>query len=355
MKRKAVSGLLILMSVFTMGINPISTFAEDTDTTATVTTQDVTTAGSQEATVTYKQESAFTVTIPKEITLSSDKTASYNVKVQGDISGNETITVTPDATVTLSDANGKTDVTGNITQAVTSFASTDVNTVEGASTTGSITANDLTAGSWSGQFNFTIAKTKADSVGADVTLTADNLDTYSIAKTGDVVIPEYVTESNGTKHKVVAIGNAFQYAATLNSITIPNTVKSIGNDAFLMCSGLESITIPSSVNSIGNDAFSDCENLTNINLGNVVSIGNNAFVRCNSLSSITIPGSVTEIGANAFSSAAIVNVTFGETNGWYVGASAGEKTTALTSSDVGNTTTAARLLRSDYLASYWTR
>ena len=70
---------------------------------------------------------------------------------------------------------------------------------------------------------------------------------------------------------------------------------------YLGCSGLTSITIPNSVTSIGEWVFSDCSSLTSITIPNsVTSIGNVAFSGCSSLTSITIPNSVTSIGESAF-------------------------------------------------------
>ena len=94
--------------------------------------------------------------------------------------------------------------------------------------------------------------------------------------------------------------NAFS-TSNIVSITIPNSVTSIGNYAFNGCSGLTSITIPNSVTSIGDYAFNNCSSLTSITIPNsVTSIGNYAFYGCSSLTSITIPNSVTSIGTSAF-------------------------------------------------------
>ena len=95
--------------------------------------------------------------------------------------------------------------------------------------------------------------------------------------------------------------SAFFYCSSLTSITIPDSVTSIGYFAFGSCTSLTSITIPDSVTSIGDSAFFNCASLTNITISNsVVSIGAEAFGGCRSLTSIDIPDSVTSIGAYAF-------------------------------------------------------
>ncbi|MDE6223227.1 MAG: leucine-rich repeat domain-containing protein, partial [Muribaculaceae bacterium] len=85
--------------------------------------------------------------------------------------------------------------------------------------------------------------------------------------------------------------------------TIPNSVTSIGDDAFYDCIGLTSVTLPNSVTSIGYCAFDGCIGLTSVTLPNsVTSIGNFAFSRCSGLTSVTLPNSVTSIGYYAFNS-----------------------------------------------------
>ena len=87
----------------------------------------------------------------------------------------------------------------------------------------------------------------------------------------------------------------------MTSVTIPNSVTSIGDGAFSGCSGLTSVTIPNSVTSIGGSAFSRCSGLTSVTLPNsLTSISNAAFSGCSGLTSITLPNSVTSIGDRAF-------------------------------------------------------
>lgn len=72
--------------------------------------------------------------------------------------------------------------------------------------------------------------------------------------------------------------NKYQYFKKLKSITIPETVTSIGDKSFWCCTQLTSVTIPASVTSIGEHAFCKCEQLHSITFhGSVSYIGNSAF------------------------------------------------------------------------------
>ncbi len=115
-------------------------------------------------------------------------------------------------------------------------------------------------------------------------------------------------------NSVTSIGKrAFSNCTGLTSITIPNSVTSIGDSAFSYCTELTSITIPNSVTSIAGGMLAGCGNLTSITIpSNVTSIGNSAFSSCSSLTSITIPSNVTSIGNSAFADCEkLKTVTFG--------------------------------------------
>ena len=290
MKRKAVSCLLVLAALVTM-IPTIPTMAAENPDNETPSTQTTTETGTQNSVVKYDQASAFTVTIPKSIALSSSKSAEYTVKVHGDVIGNEIITVTPDTSVILSDANGKDPVTGDISQEKTEFSSTEVNARSGGGTaTGSILANNLTSGDWSGNFKFVIG---TNQIGNGTAITSENLATYGIKTTGDVVIPEYVTDDDNTRHAVTGIGDyAFRDCNEMTSVTIADSVTEIGTGAFVNCSRLSKAAVPNSVRSIGNSTFDGCTSLSSISyngneydLSNIepafvengVSVGSHAF------------------------------------------------------------------------------
>ena len=85
------------------------------------------------------------------------------------------------------------------------------------------------------------------------------------------------------------------------NLVIANGIFSIKNYAFINCESLNSVTIPNSVTEIGERSFSNCTELTSINLpSSIGSIGASAFSGCACLTSINIPSSVSSIGASAF-------------------------------------------------------
>lgn len=111
---------------------------------------------------------------------------------------------------------------------------------------------------------------------------------------GDVVIPQYVVYQ-GTSYPVTKIGdNAFQGCYTsLRSVVIPNTVTTIGQEAFFQCQNLQSVTFGNSVDTIGWCAFIYCFSLSSITLPASVSyIESSAFAHCNSVASITLRSEV---------------------------------------------------------------
>jgi len=107
-----------------------------------------------------------------------------------------------------------------------------------------------------------------------------------------VVIPNTVT----------SIGkNAFFEHKNLVSVALPQGITEIQEGSFCACEKLENVNIPSTVTTIADYAFCHCESLANIKIPeNVTTIGNYAFNCCWKLEKIIIPNSVSYIGRKAF-------------------------------------------------------
>ena len=105
--------------------------------------------------------------------------------------------------------------------------------------------------------------------------------------------------------KVTILGSldyicGFSYCTKLSSISLPEGLKDINENAFSGCSSLTSISLPNTVTNIGQYAFYNCTNLNSLQMSdNLKTIGKYAFQKCG-LSSIVIPKTTTTIGEYAF-------------------------------------------------------
>ena len=117
---------------------------------------------------------------------------------------------------------------------------------------------------------------------------------------GSVVIPTTVTNPADNKtYNVTSIeDHSFVTSKGITSVTIPEGITYIGNDAFGGCQ-ITDLVIPSTVTSIGDNAFDNCSSLTSVTIKSG-SIGEYAFNRCSNLTSISLQEGVTSIGAQAF-------------------------------------------------------
>ena len=122
------------------------------------------------------------------------------------------------------------------------------------------------------------------------------------------------TLSLGENIKTIGSYAFYDCTQITGSVTIPQSVTSIGNEAFRWCSGIDSLTINNAATSIGEWAFASCFGIKTLSLGEKIkTIGYNAFSDCSGLTNVTIPQSVTSIGPCAFAyCTSLKNITIPE-------------------------------------------
>ena len=98
----------------------------------------------------------------------------------------------------------------------------------------------------------------------------------------DLVIPSKVT-SDGQEYVVTEIADYAFYYNKLWSVSFPETLTTIGNNAFAKCPNLRSVELPETVTTIGKGAFASCQRLTSVTLPTTLTeIGDYAFGEYNS-------------------------------------------------------------------------
>lgn len=111
---------------------------------------------------------------------------------------------------------------------------------------------------------------------------------------------------------VTDIGDyAFSGCHSLTTLSLGENIKTIGSYAFYDCTQITgSVTIPQSVTSIGNDAFGQCHDLQSLTIKDAAtSIGHRAFLGCTSLETISLGENIKTIGYHAFNSCTSINLT----------------------------------------------
>ena len=94
---------------------------------------------------------------------------------------------------------------------------------------------------------------------------------------------------------------AFAQCEKIESITLPKTLTSLSGAAFNGCSGLKTVNLPPELTSIEYALFGNCSSLTGVTIPSKVrSIGDEAFYKCSALKYVTLPDSLTRIGTSAF-------------------------------------------------------
>lgn len=252
-----------------------------------------------------EQSSDFYIVIPKEIKINNEtKSAQYTIECIDNTGDIESVSIIPNDTFVMEQKN-KENIIATISQEKNTFK--NINCIEplqenelliGDVIYGNIFIPNLSAGEWHGCFNFDIVfKCKEYT---NFALSLNNL--YMLGMdypNGDIVIPETFVYNDET-YKVTKIEeNGFEYCSSFTSITLPPSIKEIGEKAFHNCNGLQYIDIPSNT-IIGKNAFLYCSNIRSITFGENVEIDEGAFQGCANVNAISIPENIKIIKKNTF-------------------------------------------------------
>ena len=130
----------------------------------------------------------------------------------------------------------------------------------------------------------------------------DGVNSAYVREIADEAFKNYYLESVTMPNTITTIGDdAFNNCSSLETINFSSNLTEIGENAFYACGQLTTVNIPNSVSYIGEGAFSSCYLLTSISLpNNLQNIADETFKNCQSLTNISIPDNVSSLGSNAF-------------------------------------------------------
>ena len=131
-------------------------------------------------------------------------------------------------------------------------------------------------------------------------------------KVADAAFYEYETLVTVTlPNSLVSLGNhAFAFCPELRHVDFGESIVEIGRDAFYGCTHLEDFTLPETTTKIGDWAFSSCHGLYRLDLPNsITTIGEYAFHGCSNLAIVSLPEALTEIAEGLFDQAGLKSIT----------------------------------------------
>ena len=153
-----------------------------------------------------------------------------------------------------------------------------------------------------------VSASDSGTIGSSLTWTLSDDGTLTISGKGAVSTVPWKSKAGEIKAVVVESGvtyltnSAFSGCVNLTSVSLPESLVSIGTSVFSGCTSLTSVVLPSGLKTLETATFRDCKGLSSVTLpAGLSAIGGNAFSGCTALASVGIPSGVTSIGDSAFS------------------------------------------------------
>lgn len=149
---------------------------------------------------------------------------------------------------------------------------------------------------------FSFSASAAEVGYGDFFFTVDNSNYTAELKTYEGSASEIEIPGEVYGYKVTSIDSRVFYEnSTLQSVTIPDTLESIGVMAFAFCDNLKSVTLGSYITSLGYSAFLGCTSLEQAVVDcDIDTLPTSTFEKCSALNSVTLADNITSIGNSAF-------------------------------------------------------
>lgn len=126
---------------------------------------------------------------------------------------------------------------------------------------------------------------------------------------GDITIPDHVTH-NGVNYTVVRIGNRAFANSPIIAVVLPQTIKSLGNCAFIECDSLATLYLPDSISEIGDSTIRDCSYIRSVHYpSSMAKVPPYTFSGCGSLHSLHLHEGITTLERDAFGGCLIDSIT----------------------------------------------
>lgn len=136
------------------------------------------------------------------------------------------------------------------------------------------------------------------SVGAHPELEVESIINKNLNKA--VKVPQSITEE-GVEYTVTSIGSTAFKNSKITGVTLPSTIRTIGEEAFYKCENMSKFVIPEGVTEIGSSAFQNMTKLTTIDIPeSMVYLDEYLFYNCTALRSVTGAENINKIGMYAF-------------------------------------------------------